>query len=222
MLTRILTAAVLAGSIAGVLVWGFQAVEVTPLILEAEIYEEGAAEHQDSASAQDPAWAPADGFERTAFTLLADVVTGVGFALVLAGVIALRGDPVDFRRGVLWGLAAFAAVYVSPSFGLAPELPGMAAADLHTRQVWWMGTVASGVVGLALAVFHRRVPIKIAGLVLVALPHVIGAPHVEGAGASVPAELAARFAVASLVSVGLFWIVLGGLTGHLYGRLGRG
>ncbi len=35
-----------------------------------------------------------------------------------------------------------------------------------------------------------------------------------------PAELAAEFAVASLLTTCLFWLVLGGLAGHLYQKLG--
>jgi len=35
---------------------------------------------------------------------------------------------------------------------------------------------------------------------------------------NVPAELAARFAVASLVVSGLFWMVLGGFAGYFYDR----
>ena len=57
-----------------------------PLILAAEVYEQAeepaaAAEPiatvtHDQAAHEHEAWAPEDGFERTAFTLLANIVTG--------------------------------------------------------------------------------------------------------------------------------------------------
>ncbi len=54
---------------------------------------------------------------------------------------------------------------------------------------------------------------------LIVLPHIIGAPlHTGGAGGGVPAELASEFAVATLAVTGLFWVVLGGLTGYFYNR----
>jgi len=48
----------------------------------------------------------------------------------------------------------------------------------------------------------------------------IGAPHpaLEDLSGEVPAELAAQFAVTSLVTVGLFWIVLGAAAGYFYDK----
>ena len=229
MFVRIILTALAAGLISGVFVWGAHMVKTTPLILAAEVYEDQAAGHQPTPPSpeQTPAaqpeeeWAPADGIERGAFTLLMDALTGIGFAFLLAGAISLRGRPIDWRRGVLWGLSGFAAFFAAPSFGLAPELPGMQAGDLGARQAWWLATAVLTAGGLSLLAFTPRPLMKGLGVVLIVLPHAIGAPaHEIGAG-NVPAEMAAEFAIATLVVTGLFWALLGGLTGYFYNRFER-
>jgi cobalt transporter subunit CbtA len=156
-----------------------------------------------------------------AFTLLADLIIGIGFAFILVGGIALSGRDITWRQGILWGLAGFAAFYGAPALGLPPEVPGMQAADLVARQIWWISTAIATAAGLALAIFSRRPVLIVAGVVLILLPHVVGAPQHEPVSGLLPAEIAAQFAVASLVTVELFWMLLGGLTGYFYGRFGR-
>jgi cobalt transporter subunit CbtA len=232
-LRRILTAGLVAGFIAGTAVTVVQRLQITPLILAAEVFEDaaeaapahehgGAAlgdQHHESAP---EAWMPANGLERSAFTWLANILAGVGFGLILAAVVAFAGRPVDARRGLLWGLAGYSVFSVAPALGLPPELPGMMAADLVARQVWWIMTVGGTAGGLALMVFapqpYRR-PLQIAGLTLLVLPHLIGAPHLAAEAGTVPAELAARFVVASLAAAALFWAVLGLAIGQVMGRL---
>lgn len=233
MFVRIFVTALIAGAVAGVFVWGAQMVRVVPLIHQAEVYEEAMTQSaarsgptaerdsKESAEREADSWAPADGFERGAFTLLSTLLTAIGFALILTGAIALRGRDVDWRKGIFWGLAGFAVFYGAPSLGLAPEIPGMQAADLPLRQVWWVGTVAATAMGLGVIFFVRPVALKAVGGVLIALPHVIGAPYVEPHASALPAELAAQFVVASLLTSCVFWMVLGGLSGYVYRRLGE-
>ncbi|MDA0240383.1 MAG: CbtA family protein, partial [Proteobacteria bacterium] len=45
------------------------------------------------------AWAPEDGFERTAFSLLSNVLTAIGFGFVLAGAMALSRRKISWREG---------------------------------------------------------------------------------------------------------------------------
>ncbi len=232
MFRRILLTAAFAGSIAGLVVSLAQRAEVIPLIQLAETYEE-AASQQAAASphagahvpagvygANEPApaeWEPADGLERTLYTVVANMVSGVGFALVLVAGFAFAGGHPDWRRGLVWGLGGFAAFALAPALGLPPAPPGAAEADLVLRQLWWSGTVAGTVLGLSLAVFARRLPHKLAGLLLLALPHLVGAPASEGTSA-VPPSLAFDFALASLATALVFWLVLGGLAAHFFGR----
>jgi cobalt transporter subunit CbtA len=219
MFRRIVFAAALAGLIAGVFATAFQWISVIPLILEAETYESaGAVDHDATEEGATEAWAPADGIERTFYTLLANILTGVAFALLLGAAFALIGD-VDWRRGVYWGTGGFATFMLAPALGLPPEIPGAIAASLEDRQVWWLATVIATGAGLAL-VFRTRNPEWIAaGAVLIVAPHLIGAPQPAEHGGLAPDSLAREFAIAALVSGFLFWLVLGALSGFFFERL---
>src|SRR4051794_7218722 len=78
---------------------------------------QGDAHHHDAA-----AWKPAEGLPRHAFTAAANVLTAIGFALLLAGIYALRGGAVSWHDGLLWGLSGFVIFTVAPGLGLPPEL----------------------------------------------------------------------------------------------------
>jgi len=227
-MTRILFTALIAGCIAGIFAFGVQATKLAPLILQAEVYEDAdnakkaAAQeameksmHMDHQQMEEGAWEPANGLERNAYRLLADIGVGVGFALVLIGAFTLRGEKMNAQKGLLWGLAGFAVFALAPGFGLSPELPATMAAALDERQFWWIGCALATAIGIALAVYGRT-PLKIAGVVLMVIPHVVGAPH-PPLGGVVPTELNAEFAAASLVTAAVFWIMLGLMSGWLYG-----
>lgn len=234
---QMLVAALIAGAAGGLIVTVVQQWQVAPLILEAETYEQAVAEAGSTAGGQPrseahatppqgadsehQSWAPDDGLERILFTALANILLGIGFSLLLVACFALRRE-VNWRQGMLWGLAGFATFALAPALGLAPEVPGAAAAELAERQLWWFGTVVATALGLGVLAFGRRWWMRAAGAVVLALPHLIGAPHPAQIGGAVPAELAASFVVASLFSMVVFWIVLGGLSAHLYRRLVTG
>ena len=116
--TRILLAAILAGVMAGVFTTAIQHFAVAPLILEAETYEnaatgDAAAHAHEDTQHDHEAWAPAAGLERAFFSGLANILTAIGFGLVLTAGFVL-GGAVDWRRGIMWGLAGFAAVHLAP------------------------------------------------------------------------------------------------------------
>jgi cobalt transporter subunit CbtA len=229
MFRRIVTAALFAGVVAGLLATGLQMAKVWPLILAAEEFE-GAAPTQAHHHGADPAaaathaamteaWAPEDGIERMAYTLLFNLLAGFGFALLVNAGLALRqaaGQRLDLTTGLLWGLAGFAAFALAPALGLPPELPGMPAAELLHRQVWWLATALATLAGIALIALPRRVGLALLGAVLILLPHAIGAPHPAGDEVSrVPPGLAASFVTASLATAAVFWATLGALSGWL-------
>jgi predicted cobalt transporter CbtA len=80
--------------------------------------------------------------------------------------------------------------------------------------------VAATGAGLGLAAFARAWFWRLASLPLLVLPHLLGAPRPPPGDGAVPAELATQFALASLVTAALFWMLLGTLDGWLYRRLG--
>ena len=235
MLKQIFYPGLLAGVVAGLFIFAAQQIKLVPLILEAEKFENAASAghtHLPATApkeAQTPApaeaahgrdeWAPDDGFERTAFSLLSNVITAIGFGLVLAGAIALSRRQVDWRQGVIWGLAGYVAVHLSPAFGLPPELPGMAGdSDLTARQTWAMSTTALTALGLAMIGLAKHWALKLGGAFAIVLPHLVGVQARAHVDHAVPADLLAEFIVGTLVITAIFWALLGGLTSHFYAR----
>jgi cobalt transporter subunit CbtA len=220
---NIVVVAAIAGVLAGLGMTVAQQLTTVPLILKAEVYEEQGAtaahDHGDAAAQPaahehgDEGWQPADGFERTAFTLLANIVTGVGFALLLVAASELAGGITGWRQGVFWGLAGFAVFTLAPSLGLPPELPAMPAAELGARQLWWVATALSAAAALAL-MFYGRTPLAIvAAVALLVAPHLIGAPEPASYDTPIPEGLHHSFVVAVVLTALLFWVLLGALAG---------
>jgi cobalt transporter subunit CbtA len=224
MFARILFAAEIGGIAAGLLLMGVQSFKVLPLILEAETFETASADHAHAPGTPDEhahdaaAWAPSDGGERLAYTLITNMLTGIGFALLLTAAMTLHGR-IGWREGLVWGGAGYAVFSLAPALGLPPELPGMAAGDLAARQIWWAGTVFATGAGLALIMFVPRALVRASGVVLITIPHAIGAPHPEASHGAVPAELAAAFVAATLVANLLFWLAIGGVSAYAFERL---
>jgi cobalt transporter subunit CbtA len=225
---NIVLIAAVAGLIAGLGMTVAQELTTVPLILKAETFEQAedamasaqAHVHEDGAMHEHGAgWAPQDGIERTAFTLAANVLTGIGFALLLIAVSELAGGIAGWRQGVFWGLAAFAVFTLAPGLGLPPELPAMPAAALGPRQLWWVATAASTAGGLALLVYGRSALYALTGIALLVAPHVIGAPQPVSPESPIPESLHHSFVVAVVMTTLLFWVLLGGLTGFFRARL---
>ena len=223
MFRRIVFSAVVAGLGAGILLTAVQQFQVVPIILQAETYEVAEPEssahtHADGSSHEHDGWSPSDGLERTFWTGVANVGMGIGFALLLAAAFSLRAN-VSWRQGLLWGLGGYAAFFVLPAIGLPPELPGTEAAALHDRQAWWLVTVTLSATGIALLGLARGWTWKVAGAVLITMPHLIGAPHPETHAALAPPELLQTFIVATAITNAVFWAVLGAGSAIAFKRL---
>ena len=207
-----------AGTLAGLVLFVVQHFTIVPLIHAAETYEAAAPQAGPESSHEEEGWHPAGGWERISFTALTTVLTGIGFAAILFGVMALGAKTIDARHGALWGLAAFTCFSLAPALGLPPQPPGVAVADLYQRQLWWAGTVIATAVGVWLISGRKRTwLLRTSGAVCVFLPHLIGAPAAPGLN-SVPAELVRRFTIASVATSGMFWVLVGTLGGLIYSR----
>jgi cobalt transporter subunit CbtA len=231
----IVFSAALAGLIVGVVISVAQFFGTVPLIQQSEVYERkaaaeplpaahehGAAAHDhDKAHSHDSEWEPEDGLQRNSFTVAANILTAIGFALLLTGTYAIRGRPVTWREGLLWGLAGFVVFTAAPGLGLPPELPGMAVAELTARQTWWIATAAATAGGLFLLAFRPAAWAAVLGLGLIALPHLIGAPLAPESHSEVPAALSHRFIVVVTLTSLLFWTLLGVATSIAFGRIAR-
>lgn len=227
MIRNLFAAALLAALCAGLVTAAIQHFRVTPIILHAETFEgagghsHGEADHEHAPGTPEHShgaaeeWAPQDGFERTAYTVLATVLAAAGFALVVGAVSMFAGIPVTFANGFLWGIAGFVTFALAPAYGLAPELPGMPAADLIARQVWWVGTaLATGAAFILLAKTRAGWAFAVA-IALVVIPHIIGAPAASDEPSAVPAHLATEFAATTLGTGLVFWLILGVAFGKL-------
>jgi cobalt transporter subunit CbtA len=227
MLTRVMWAAVLSGLAAGLLLSALQAWKILPLIERAEVYEVAAGtghSHGNDAPAETDGHAhdaegeaskePADGVQRLTLTVLTNILVACGYGLILAGLVALTGLPLTLQNGWIWGLLGFVSVALLPAFGLPPELPGMAAGELISRQIWWLAAAGFAVAGMVLIAMKRAPGFIAVGLFIIALPHLVGAPA-SPMTQQVPAELAAAHVSASQTVMAIFWVALATIQGYL-------
>jgi cobalt transporter subunit CbtA len=223
----IVFAAVAAGLVVGAIITVVQQFGTVPLILKAEVYERSAeaavatttapTEHSEH-NHRGAAWEPQDGLERNLYTAAVNILTAIGFALLLGGFYALRGQPISWREGLLWGVAGFAVFTVAPGLGLPPELPGVPTAPLGPRQLWWIATALATAGGIALFVVRQSILAAVLGFCLIVAPHLVGAPHLAEAHTDVPELLSHQFAVAVTLTSFLFWMLLGSMTSFTYRR----
>ena len=217
---KLLTVALLSGTIAGLLLFTIQHFAIFPLIEKAEIYESAANRQMPGMHHDDEGWQPAEGFERTSFTVLSTVVVAIGFAALLFGTAAIAPVSLNWRKGALWGLAAYVCVDLAPAWGLPPQPPGVPVADLYARQLWWVATALATAIAIWLLLDRRKpLPIRLLGLLVFAVPYVVGAPVAAGES-NVPEELIHRFIISSILTTGIFWIALGAVGGLFYQRSG--
>ena len=207
MIRALILSAAAAGVAGGLVAATYQALVATPLILEAEVFEHAA-----------QAISEAD-FGRHLLTSLATIVLAIGGALILLGLMVLDGGAITARRALPWGAGAFVALALAPAVGLPPELPGMPAADLVERQIWWLATVLATSFGLW-TIFRRGGPASIVlGVLVIVLPHVVGAPQPVSHDSAVPAALAVQFVAASLAGSLILWIIVSSVAGAVFDRL---
>lgn len=229
---NIVFTAVVAGILSGLLMTVMQGFSTVPLILQAETYENAGGEeaghshsHEAAPAAgtaqpaaadhhhDEEAWAPADGFERFIYTASADVLAAIGFALVAIALAEALGGFGGWRGGLMFGIAGFLTVSLAPGLGLPPELPGMPAAELGTRQVWWISTAVCTAAGIGLLAYTRSALFAALAIVLLVAPHLVGAPLPPSHETAVPVELHARFVNAVYATNLIFWAVLGVIAG---------
>jgi cobalt transporter subunit CbtA len=241
---RLIWAALGMALLVGSVQTGVQRWQAAPLILAAEDFEEQKAlapevhelveapahatmasghthehEHEHGAAA---GWEPQNGAERTAWTWVANVLHAFSMALLMLVVMGIW----QLKRGSALGSRALAGAVAAagwlsfdlwPTLGLPAEVPGMQAASLHARQLWWLLAVGSACSACAVAGFARaRWRWGVAALLL-AVPFLVGAPQLQGdalAGYDATAhaalaQLADQFVWATTWVSLSFWISLG-------------
>lgn len=235
---NIIFLALLSGVCTGILLSVAHEIFTVPLILKSEVYEQPEpVAQQSTAHAHDangqrdtdsheghhehsPAsWTPEDGFSRTSFTTLADVLAAIGFGILLVTASEMAGGIRSSRQGLVWGLAGAAVFVLAPSLGLPPELPGMPVAPLEARQTWWIVTALCTAAGLGLIAFRRRPATLVIAIILLVIPHLLAVPAAATHETAVPLELLRSFQMTSIIVAVAFWLVLGVMIAQIRRRL---
>ncbi|MDO8777317.1 MAG: CbtA family protein [Burkholderiaceae bacterium] len=247
---RLIWAGLAAAVVVGSVQTGVQRWQAAPLILAAEVYEEQKAEapkppesltahvHAEGVAPEHEhehgtakEWEPENGAERIGWTWVANILHAFSMALLVFAVMGVY----LYKRGAalaslpLAGLVAAAgwlSFHFWPSLGLHAEVPGMEAAPLHARQIWWVLAVGSAALACAVLGFARGPWRWALAAVLLALPFVVGAPQLQGDaltgyGAEAHAALAqlgTQFIWATTWVALSFWITMGLACGLAFQR----
>lgn len=204
---KLVAVSLLTGILAGLFLSVLQHYQTQPLILAAERFEAPDPHHTHD-------WQPEDGWQRVGFTVLFNILSGFGFALMLSAAMYWQGAQ-GYLKGLAWAAAGYLVFFAAPSLGLPPELPGTDSAALQSRQAWWIVTAVATAIGLFSLCLSKNRAWQVAGVIVLALPHILGAPHPEVAQATAPAALQQRFVQMSALSNGLFWLSIGAFVASL-------
>jgi cobalt transporter subunit CbtA len=238
---RLVWCALLVALAVGSLQWLVQRWQAVPIILAAEEFEvqkapapaahAHSAEEAAHAHHHDVDWTPADGLERSVWTWVANLLNAFALALLVFAAMGAWA----WKRGPstgAWRLAAAVAatgwlsLHLWPSLGLPAEVPGMEAADLRLRQLWWLLAAGSALSASALVAFGRKPWRWAAAAAWLALPFVIGAPQLIGdplgafsGEAHQRLQVLGRdFVLATHVSASLFWLSMGVVAAPVFKR----
>lgn len=139
-------------------------------------------EHEHGAAKE---WEPENGAERIGWTWVANILHALSMTLLVFAVMGVwmyrRGGAVgSLRLAGLVAAAGWLSFHFLPSLGLRAEVPGMEAAPLHARQLWWVLAVGCTASACAVAGFGRAPWRWLVSAALLALPFVVGAPQLNG------------------------------------------
>ena len=219
MFSRILTSALFAGAAAGLIAALLQLVFVQPVLLHAELYETGELVHFGGAAVSAHPELPGFDLMRDGLSIVFTMLTYTGYALVMVALMSVaegRGAEINARAGLIWGLAGFITFHFAPGLTLAPEVPGVAAAAVGDRQVWWTATVAAAGIAMWLIAFGGNKISYLIAAVLLLVPHLIGAPEPDVFSGPGPTEIGALVA-ARAFGVGMVaWVLVGTFAGYFW------
>jgi cobalt transporter subunit CbtA len=247
---RLIWSALATAVVVGSVQTGVQRWQAAPLILAAEVYEGQKAEapapaamltapahaeaapheheHEHGAAKE---WEPENGAERIGWTWVANILHAFSMALLVFAVMGVwlyqRGTAVaSLTLAGLVAAAGWLSFHFWPSLGLLAEVPGMEAAPLQARQIWWVLAVGSAALACAVAGFARAPWRWLVAVALLALPFVVGAPQrqgdaLAGFGAEAHAaleQLGAQFIWATTWVSLSFWASMGVVGGLAFQR----
>jgi cobalt transporter subunit CbtA len=196
-----------------------------------ELHTDHLQAHGDADDRKQTVWEPQDGFERSAFTLLASVLLQLSFALALLSAITfisgrhtLVSEPLG--ASMLLAVAGFFCFFAWPAMGLPPEIPGLDAARLGSRQGWWALAAGCAVLAVAVAGIGRGRSRWLIAAICLAIPFIVGAPQIstnvfagfDSESARQLRDLEARFLWTTIGISIAQWLLLGVTCGLLARR----
>jgi len=223
---NIIFAAILVGVVSGLIYGVFQQIQLSPIIYAAEKFEVNneAVDHHDPIT--QIAWSPENGTERIVWTLFANILTGISFALVMISLMTVHNlksnkPKVDAVQGIGWGAVGLLAIFVAPALiGLQPEVPGTVAAALEHRQTWWLFAVVATVLGAAV-LYYAPLKLKAIGIAIILLPQMAASSlhaqlsfeNTDPVAVAALNELGQQFYSMAAIGTALFFIILGAGSG---------
>ncbi len=216
MFSKILVSGLFAGALGGLMAGLLQWFFVQPILLHSELYETGVLKHFGALA--NSAQPDLDKLQpiRDILSILFSMIIYIGYAILLISAMTIHqqntGNPISFHQGIIWGIAGYITVHLAPAISLPPEVPGVAAAELQSRQIWWFVTVLFTAIGIWLIAFNTKLLLFLVGGILILAPHIFGAPEPTSYLGPAPTEIGALFASRAL-GIGLIsWAILGGLS----------
>ena len=221
MFQRFLITSLFAGAAAGLIAGILQLIFVQPVLLHAELYEGGELVHFGAEAISAHPDLPGFDAVRDGLSVVFTMLTYTGYTLMLVALLSIaeeQGAQIDGRTGILWGIAGFVTFHFATGLSLSPEVPGVAAADVGVRQIWWWGAVIAAGIAMWLIAFGRNWTMWGVAVILLAAPHVIGAPEPDAFAGSVPTELGALFAARAFGVGFASWVLVGSFAGYFWKR----
>ena len=215
MFKNIFVSAVFCGTVVGALATVMQMLLITPLLLEAELFETGQSIHFITDGSPESPVKHVDIWQdpyRHLMTLCFNLVTFTGFGFLLLAAIAFfdkRGFTINKAEGIVAGVCGFFIFQLAPAVGLPPELPGTISVTVGLKQTWWIATIFCTTIGILLLFLSKHKILTGFGIIFIIIPHLIGHPKLETYFGVAPPELAAEFASRALAVSLVSWIILG-------------
>lgn len=220
---RALIIGLIVGVSSGILTLTF----ITPLILEAELYEEagvnGNLAGHSSSHPPSQRTTPKSQWQRNLITVAGSVFLAVCYSLVLSTIYPFFPLSNCWIRGLFLGFTGFFFLNFIPNLGLPANPPGIEyVADVVVRQRWWFFLLACESTALASSFFllkgfqkkHLSKNVLFVGLLLssglILIPFLIGAPNTMGQSL-VPKHIIIRFRQFSTILNLATWVFLGTL-----------
>ena len=174
----LLTVAI-TGIVAALTFSAVQPLFISPLILQAEVYEDAAVASPSHEAVEAPSghdhhesdWKPENGWERRLFTLGPNLLMGLGYAFLFVAVTHCG----VIRRALAWGCCGASRVLSfssqPPGWDFLRSCQVQPPLNSAPRQMWWGGTAAATALGLALNFGVSRWWVRAVGVALIIAPH---------------------------------------------------